>query len=204
MLVQLLKQHLSSGIDSLPNGPLAILDVAAGNGIVGSELRKQLGENPGIGTLVGIDLLQSARTATLRDRPDIYDQFLVADLIQPDERYLTQLKRFTFNVVTICAALGPGKDDLPLEAFDSAIDFLSVGGLLLFTVNEANRRPSDPARWTIFLDGIRDGRGTHRKDMIQIEKQRYNHRKTVQGEWIDYSALIYRRIDVGRSPGGMT
>ena len=194
-LVEFLRQCLSSGIDHLPNGPLTILDVAAGNGIVGSELRKQLGERPGIENLVGTDLLESARSATLRDRPETYDEFLVANLVLLDEPQVAQFKRCPFDVATVCAALGPGKDDLPLEVFDAVIDLLCTGGLLVFTVNEENKRLSDSKRWKAFLESLEEDTETHWKDMRQVGKRRYNHRKNVQGEWIVYTALIYQKID---------
>ena len=169
--------------------------MAAGNGIVGAELRKQLGDALGVESLVGTDLLESARTATIRDRPGVYDDFVIADLARLDELEAIQLKENWFSVVTICAALGPGKDDLPLEAFDSAIGLLRMGGLLAFTVNERNNQPSHPARWRMFLEGIDKGGETHWKNMQEIEKQKYRHRKNVQGKWIEYTALIYQKIE---------
>ena len=87
-LVELLQKHLASPDSNDLVRPLDILDVAAGNGIVGAELRKQLTANPGIKTLIGTDLLESARSAAMRDRPDVYDDYVTADLTRPQESQL--------------------------------------------------------------------------------------------------------------------
>ena len=130
--MQFLSEHLASPTFSkkLP-GPLDILDVAAGNGIVGAEVRKQLADRPGIRSLIGTDLLESARSAALRDRPNVYDDYVAADLTRPRD---TQLPSSS-DVVVICAALGFGDGDLPLEAVDGAMSLLRKGGLLAITVN---------------------------------------------------------------------
>ena len=54
---------------------LRVLDVGAGNGMVGEEIRTL-----GVETVHGIDILPEAAAATRRDRPDVYDDYLVADL----------------------------------------------------------------------------------------------------------------------------
>ena len=35
---------------------------------------------PGVGTVVGVDILDEAANATERDRPDVYDDYVVVDL----------------------------------------------------------------------------------------------------------------------------
>ncbi len=141
-LVALLKKYLCSDAPNLSHGPLNILDGAAGNGRVGAELRNQLANDPAIDCLVGTDLLPSARVATLRDRvPNPYDEYIVANLIEPSEEAVQQFKRTNFEVVLMCAALGPGDGDLPLEVVDAATRFLDVGGLLALTVNEKQQGP---------------------------------------------------------------
>jgi predicted TPR repeat methyltransferase len=52
-----------------------VLDVGAGNGMVGDELR-----NRGASKVVGVDIIEEAKEATLRDRPGVYDDYRVADL----------------------------------------------------------------------------------------------------------------------------
>lgn len=190
--MQFLKEYLTSpAVSEKFGGPLNILDVAAGNGIVGAELRKQLTDNPGIRSLVGTDFLDSARSAALRDRPNVYDDYIVADLTQPQESQLPS----SSDVMVICAALGPGDGDLPLEAVDGAISLLRTGGLLAFTVNAGNQRADHPPRWQSFLASINvNGGGGHWGHLEEVARQKYKHRKNVQGAWIEYMALIYKKL----------
>lgn len=49
---------------------LRVLDLGAGNGMVGEELRKQ-----GVSRLIGVDIISEARAATERDRPGAAGQW---------------------------------------------------------------------------------------------------------------------------------
>ena len=60
---------------------------------------------------------------------------MVGDLTDSSQPDIHRWKKTGFDVVTICAALGPGDGDLPLEVVDAAIEFLRKDGLLVFTVN---------------------------------------------------------------------
>ena len=157
--MQFLKEHIASiAVSSDLVGPLDILDVAAGNGLVGAELRKQLAEKPGIRRLIGTDLLESARSAALRDRPDVYDNYIAADLTQShDGSGLPS----SSDVVVICAALGPGDGHLPLEAVDGAITLLRQGGLLTLTVNAGGQRAGTSLRWQSFLASVNGSGGSY-------------------------------------------
>ena len=54
---------------------LRVLDLGAGNGMVGDELHTL-----GVKTMVGIDIIPQARSAALRDRKGIYQEYLVTDM----------------------------------------------------------------------------------------------------------------------------
>ena len=196
ILVQFLKEHLvSPTVSEDLVGPLTILDVAAGNGSVGAELRNQLAGEPGIRRLIGTDLLELARSAALRDRPKIYDDYVAADLTQLHDSALPP----SSDIVVICAALGPGDGDLPLEAVDGAISLLREGGLLVLTVNAGSLRAGSSPRWKSFMASITNGSGggdaSHWKGLEEVARQRFTHRKNVQGKWIDtYMALIYKKL----------
>lgn len=192
-LVSLLRRHLNPHVPSSSRARLRILDIAAGNGRVGVELRSQLGKTPGIERLMATDLLDSAKTAALRDREtSLYDEYIVADLTQP--KIVQRFRGEGFNVATICAALGSGDGDLPLEVIDTAIEILQSGGVLAFTVNEGAGGDVS-ARYGEFLDCVRrDADGTHWGNMRKIEMERYRHRLNVKGEWIVYTALLYQKM----------
>jgi predicted TPR repeat methyltransferase len=160
---------------------LRILDVGAGNGMVGEELR-----NLGAGLVVAADILPEAGSATERDRPDVYDEYLVADLTDLDAGEAALLAEQDFNCLVTVAALGFG--DMPPEAFRVAYNTIADGGLVALTLNE-----------TFLADG--DGSGF--SDMVQtavadgaltvVAKQRYKHRLSVTGEEIFYVAVVMEK-----------
>ena len=80
-----------------------VLDIGAGTGIVGEELHAA-----GFARIAGTDLEPASEPATRRDRPGVYGDFRVFDLVAPtaeDERWLTGLAP---AVVTIAGAVGFG------------------------------------------------------------------------------------------------
>ncbi|WP_370350267.1 hypothetical protein [Catenulispora sp. EB89] len=60
-------------------GSMTVLDVGAGTGLVGELVRRG-----GVGRIVGVDSLPAARTACLRDRPDVYADYVVGDFSAGD------------------------------------------------------------------------------------------------------------------------
>ena len=197
-LITLLRTHLTTTDPQLPTTPLRILDIGAGNGRVGLELRRQFRATaPPIARLVGTDLLESAKLAALRDRrPCPFDEYVVADLTQ--RTVVERFKAERFNVVTICAALGDGDGDLPLRVVDAAVEVLGEGGVLAFTVNgSVGVEGEGRERFGGFLESVRGegvGEGTHWGGVREIGRRRYRHRLSVKGEWIEYLALVYRKV----------
>ena len=55
---------------------LSVLDIGAGNGLAGEWLRAK-----GVTSIVGMDIVPEALKAVRRDRPDVYDEYYVEDLI---------------------------------------------------------------------------------------------------------------------------
>ena len=58
---------------------LAVLELGAGNGLVGEALAKR-----GVESIVGADILDEAAEAAKRDRPDLYDRYYVEDFCALD------------------------------------------------------------------------------------------------------------------------
>lgn len=158
---------------------LRALDVGAGNGMVGHELR-----NIGASHLVGVDILSEAKEAAERDRPGVYDDYLVADLTDPDGEYGPIIEKARLNCLTVVAALGFG--DVPVDAFINAYNLIQIPGWLAFNIKED------------FLDESTDETGFSglirrltRKGMIQIQAyRRYPHRLSIQGDPLHYVALV--------------
>lgn len=103
-----------------------VLDLGAGNGIGGQELR----ETVGVGEVVGVDLEPAAERAAARDRPGTYARYATADLEERPE-VLDELGEV--SAVVACSAIGAGHIGLDLL---TAIVARAVrpGGLLAFAV----------------------------------------------------------------------
>ena len=84
LLKESMQAHAESGI------PLRVLDFGAGNGIVGEYLQEALETE----TIVGVDIIDEAKKAVQRDRPDIYDDYYVMDLSDVDDRDRHTFKHF--------------------------------------------------------------------------------------------------------------
>jgi predicted TPR repeat methyltransferase len=175
----LLGEHMEA--QKLPSEELRVLDVGAGNGMVGEELRKL-----GVAKLVGIDIIEAAAEATERDRPGVYDDFLVADLtnLSPDQK--AELQGFELNCLSTVAALGFG--DIPPDAFASAYNLIAPGGWVAFNLKDEFFEESDGSGFQrLIRRGLDEG-------ALEIQAdRRYRHRLAVSGEPLNYVALIAKK-----------
>lgn len=157
---------------------LRILDLGAGNGIVGEEMSQMGAER-----VVGVDILAEAASAAARDRPGAYDDYHVVDLTDPPAEQRDQLTDERFNCMTCVAALGFG--DIPPRAFLEAFSLVEPGGWLAFTIKEN------------FLNGA-DRSGFSRliaraiaEDALDVRVQtRFRHRISTSGEPLYYVGVI--------------
>lgn len=164
--------------------------MGAGNGIVAAEIKNQLGTR--LGGLVGTDILSEAYDAAIRDRPSLYDKYVVADLL--DEKQRQQFGKNPFDIMILCAALGPGWGDMPVEAFSGALELVATGGLVATTVNERWLKAEDQTAWGQFA-ALLDGRSSGAWSQLrELQRKRYQHRKDVKGEWIWYIGLVFEKI----------
>jgi SAM-dependent methyltransferase len=161
---------------------LRVLDVGAGNGMVGEELREL-----GAGAVYGIDILDKAAAAAHRDRPGVYERYLVADLtdLTPDER--DTLTEADLNTMTTVAALG--FDDMPPRAFAFAYNLISTPGLLAFTIKEDFVAKRDLSGFSSLI-----GRMFAEEVIRPLAKERYRHRLSVQGGPLYYVAFVAEKI----------
>jgi SAM-dependent methyltransferase len=167
---------------------LRVLDVGAGNGIVGEELREL-----GAGTIFGVDIIEEAAAAAHRDRPGVYDRYLVADLtdLAPDQR--DTLAKADINTMTTVAALG--FDDMPPHAFASAYNFVSTPGLAAFTIKEDFVASRDLSGFSKLIARMLD------EEVIRpLAEQRYRHRLSVRGEPLYYVGYVAEKVrDIPRA-----
>src|SRR4051812_42679925 len=104
VVCELLREELES--DDVDTAGLRVLDLGAGNGMVG----EQLGDG-GAQSIVGIDLLPEAKAATERDRRGVYADYHVCDLPELSDERREKLRACAFNSLVTVAALGFG--DIP-------------------------------------------------------------------------------------------
>ncbi len=169
-------ERLAPAVD----GPLRVLDVGAGNGIGGEHLRALGPER-----LVAIDLEPQARAAAARDRPGVYDDYLIGDLMTMD---LAGLRAERLTAIVALSAVGVGH--LPAAALERVLGVLEPGGLFAFAVTPA------------LLPGSRDrvGQATGYPELIrrllagdgEISRHTYVHRRQVDGTPHDAVAIVGR------------
>jgi predicted TPR repeat methyltransferase len=183
---ELIADHLRQ--EGLRGSDLAVIDVGAGNGMVGEELA-----SIGAGALVGVDIIEEAAMAAERDRPGVYDDYFVVDLTNIPPNVYRKLAERRFTCLTTVAALGFG--DIPPLAFANAYNLVEPGGVIAFNIKDK------------FL-GERDGSGFSRLIQHMLEhgvlelrhERRYRHRMSVAGEPLHYVAMVAtKRADVPRA-----
>ena len=167
---------------------LRVLDLGAGNGMVGEELKKQ-----GVSRLIGVDIISEAQAATERDRPGVYDAYYVMDFcsLSDDERDV--LKLWSVDCLISVAALGFG--DIPAEAFLEAFNLVGKDGFVAFNIKETFLDRSDDSG---FSQLVRELIFSEYLDLYHL--QRYRHRFSIEGEPLYYFALGGKKTaDVPRS-----
>jgi SAM-dependent methyltransferase len=160
---------------------LRVLDLGAGNGMMGEELRKG-----GCARLVGADIIHEACEATERDRPTIYDAYHVVDFCNLTEEQRKDLESWSFDCLTIVAALG--FRDIPAKAFIEAFNILQSKGWIAFNIKETFLDKSD---LTGFSVTIRELILSEYLDLYYLE--RYRHRLSMEGEPLYYFSIAGRK-----------
>lgn len=161
---------------------LRVLDVGAGNGMVGEEIRAL-----GAGVIHGIDILEEAARAAKRDRPEVYDDYAVVDLtaLTPNQHASLVAKRL--NTMTTVAALGFG--DIPPAAFAAAFNLIETPGLLVFNIKEDFVGAADESGFRRLI-----GRMLEERVIVPLAEERYRHRLSVRGEPLYYVAYVARKM----------
>jgi len=157
---------------------MGVLDLGAGNGMVGEELRRN-----GFAQVVGVDIEPAAGEASERDRPGVYDEYFVCDLLSPPADVRAELEVADFAAMTSVAALGFG--DVPPEVFAAAFDCVRPGGWIAFTIKEDFLEATDASGFSAhILRLLREGQ------LEERARHRYRHRLDVRGEPLHYIAMV--------------
>lgn len=185
---------------------LRVLDLGAGNGMMGEEIRSLARSYDGGSILagdstriVGLDILPEAKFAAEYERPGVYDAYVVADITEyvkaaPGDPVEAMLFAQGFNVLTSVSSLAFG--DGSVRAFKAAVSLVEEGGLLVFNLKEDFFDPVDSvngdegaATNEIGFSGLIHNAVD--KDYLSIvAKRRYCHRYSVTGEPLYYVAVV--------------
>ncbi|MEU6641633.1 class I SAM-dependent methyltransferase [Saccharomonospora sp. NPDC046836] len=173
---KLLKEQVQR--DQVAESSLRALDLGAGNGLVGEQLRAV-----GVGHLAGIDILPQARDAALRDRPEVYDAYHVLDMTALSEQESRTLAAAGFDTLSCVAALGYA--DIPPAAFRTAFNFVRDGGWITFTIKDRFLSADDTSGFAELI-----GR-CQKEGLLEVRaSERYRHRLNVRGEPLYYVAFV--------------
>lgn len=179
VISDLLRHALKEHGDS--DDALRVLDFGAGNGIVGECLQEAIKPEK----IVGVDIIDEAEKAVRRDRPEIYDDYYVMDLSQPDDQAKNDLVKWNFNALVTVAALGFG--DIPTKAFVNAFNLVQDNSWVVFNIRDR-----------FFSDDDDTGYNRTLQEMIGnslkiYKKHHYCHRLSMAGEPLYYYAVVGRK-----------
>lgn len=160
---------------------LRVLDLGAGNGMMGEELKKQ-----GLSRLIGVDIIPEAYDATIRDRPGLYDAYYVEDFTKLSDEKKEDIASWQCDCMVTVAALGFG--DIPTKAFIEAFNVIKAEGWVAFNIKESFFDQTDDSG---FSKMIRELIFSKYLDVYHIE--RYRHRLSIEGEPLYYFAIAGRK-----------
>ncbi|MGH8191192.1 MAG: class I SAM-dependent DNA methyltransferase [Rhodanobacteraceae bacterium] len=164
---------------------LRVLDVGAGNGMVGELLVAH-----GSARVVGVDNIAEAERAADRDRPGAYDAYYVADLTNLSPALNAELRDWNFDAMTTVAALGFG--DIPVAAFASAYNLVRQDGWIAFNIKETFLDTSDRSGFSQMVK-----RMLHDDYLKLHHLERYRHRLSIEGNMLYYYAIVgQKRRDI--------
>jgi predicted TPR repeat methyltransferase len=179
-VVQLLSNSIRNAGESFSH--LRVLDVGAGNGMVGECLAEQ-----GVSRLIGVDILPEAKEAAERDRPGLYDAYYVTDLTYLPHGLLNELEAWQADAITVVAALGFG--DIPPKAFSQAFNLIQVNGWVAFNIKETFFSDSDQSGFSQLIR-----RMINHNYLFIHHIERYQHRVSIDGMPLYYYAIVGKKI----------
>ncbi|VAX29233.1 hypothetical protein MNBD_NITROSPIRAE02-1454 [hydrothermal vent metagenome] len=176
---EILKHSLSQSEYNLSE--LRVLDLGAGNGMMGEALKKH-----GVSRLIGVDIIDEAQQAAERDRLGIYDAYYVADFCNLKEDLHDEITSWMPDCLTTVAALGFG--DIPPRAFITAFNLIQSKGWIAFNIKETFLDHTDTSG---FSRMIRELIFSRYLDIYHLE--RYRHRMSMDGKPLYYFGLSGRK-----------
>jgi hypothetical protein len=172
----LAEQLAAAGVDP---ATLTALDLGAGNGLVGEQVHRL-----GVPSIVGVDIIEEAGTAAARDRPGVYDDYVVCDLTDLGDDDRARLGEPT--LMTTVAALG--FDDMPPAAFAEAYGTARDGAWIAFNIKADFLEEDEESGFRgLIRRMVREG------TLEVLATRRYVHRLSIAGEPLEYVAVVGRK-----------
>ena len=160
---------------------LRVLDLGAGNGMMGETLKTH-----GVSRLVGSDIIPEAAMALNRDRPGIYDAYYVEDFCNLSQKTREEISGWSLNCLVTVAALGFG--DIPPRAFIEAFNLIQPQGWVALNIKDVFLHKSDTSGFSTMM---RELLFSEFMDLHHLE--RYRHRLSVEGKPLHYFAIAGRK-----------
>lgn len=174
---------VAAAVDSVgwDRAAVRVIDVAAGNGLSGAALRAHR-----LRPVLGTDIVPEARQASLRDRPEVYDQYLTLDLLALAPEQQRAIAAVKANALVCVAPVGDGSQQLPPLALSAATRLLADDALIAYMHDPSLGVPDavTPQLWQAQLgDDV---------DVEQLQRRRYLHRHTVGGRSYEMDGVVWR------------
>ncbi|MBF6619855.1 MAG: hypothetical protein ITG02_06450 [Patulibacter sp.] len=180
---QIIVERLADAVAAADQDPadVRVLDVGAGNGVIGEGLR-----DAGFRVPVGSDALVEARDAAERDRPGLYAEYVIDDGT-PDAFGAIEgaVRRHELNALTCASALGPGH--IPIERLVAVWGLLPAGSLIALTASTA--LVADWGGPQIALNAVS---GDDAPTEV-VHHEQFRHRLLVGGGSVDYDVIVGRK-----------
>jgi hypothetical protein len=157
-----------------------VLDIAAGNGVSGEALLAA-----GVTPVLGTDIVPQARDAALRDRPDVYGEYLTLDLTALSDEQGAAIRALRANALTCVAPVGDRPGQVPPAALAAAARLLA-GDAIVVHLHDPRHDDPDPvteAFWRRELPGA--------VEVTRLDHRRYLHRFTVSGGPYEMESAVW-------------
>ena len=178
-----LAEMLAAAVDGLgwDRAAVRVLDIAAGNGVSGEALVAA-----GLHPVLGTDIVASARTAALRDRPTVYDEYLTLDLLDMSESDRARVAGLGANALSCVAPVGDDGSQLPPAALAAAATLLAPDALVAY-MHDPMFGVADPVTADWWSRALGPGVSAQ-----ELARTRYLHRYTVNGEPFEMVGVVWR------------
>ncbi len=173
---------LAAALDDLGRARASarVIDVAAGNGVSGEALRAA-----GITPVLGTDIVPAARAAALRDRPDVYGEYLTLDLTALTDAQAAHVRELNGDALTCVSPVGVGGALVPPAVLGTAAALLTDDAIVVH-LHDPRRGPDvvDEPFWREHLGP--EIRAT------RLAQRHYLHRFLVDGNPYELDAAVWR------------